>query len=175
MRQIKMTNLLEFFWRLVAASALLGLAACSPGTGGTGTGPIVGTLSYVGGKPAPTFSLGPAPSALCGDNCASVALVLEPERVELIASCQRFVYVGAWTTNAEGLTVLYGVLQTTTFVGKEPSTATEPAILRLQFSEGQADSRKVSLAVRNAAGNDLLRPLDLERGLANGAVGTCGP
>lgn len=171
-----MTNLPEFFQRvgrLVAASALLGLAACSPGTGGTGTGPI-GTLSYVG-KPAPTFSLGPAPGAACKDNCASVALVLEKERVELTASCQRFVHVGEWATNPEGLVVLYGVLQTTTFIGTQSKTDAVPAILRLQFSEGQADSKQVSIAVRDSEGHDLLAPLNLERGLASGTVGICGP
>lgn len=172
-----MTNLPEILsraWRLLALAALFALAACSPGTGGTGTGPI-SSLSF-SGKVGPSFGAGIAVGVPCTDNCPSVGLLLENERAELTASCRRFLHVGPWSTNGEGFAVLDGVLETTTFAADgKPQIDSTPAILRLRFSEGQADSKQVSLTVRDAQDRDLLSPLTLERGTASGTADACSP
>lgn len=138
-------------WCRAALLALAAaLAACGPGTGGTGTGPIQGTLGFSGSAGA---TIAPTP----GD---AVSLRLESGRVELQAGCKRFVYTGAWEVGATGEAVLEGTLETTTAAG----TGAVPATLRLQFSEKEPASARVTAVVTGAGGAVLLGPLTLERG-----------
>ena len=138
-------------WCRAALLALAAaLAACGPGTGGTGTGPIQGTLGFSGSAGA---TIAPTP----GD---AVSLRLESQRVELLAGCKRFVYTGAWDVGANGEAVLEGTLETTTAAG----TGSVPATLRLQFSEKEAASARVTAVVAGANGAALVGPLTLDRG-----------
>lgn len=112
---------------LIALLAML--AACGPGTGGTGTGPQ-GVFNFSGGSGA---GIAP-PAASCQAGCSQVALQLQEQRVELIAACRRFIAIGPWTVNADGVLVLAGTVKTASSAG----TSTVPAVLRLQFSERRA-------------------------------------
>ncbi|RYF37405.1 MAG: hypothetical protein EOO25_19260 [Comamonadaceae bacterium] len=138
--------------RAALLALVAALAACGPGTGGTGTGPIQGTLGFSGAA-APTIV--PSP----GD---TVNLRLESERVELLAGCRRFLFTGAWEVGAGGEAVLEGTLETTT----AGETGSVPATLRLQFSEKEPASARVTAVVTGTGGAILLGPLTLERGEA---------
>ena len=150
-------------WCRAALLALVAaLAACGPGTGGTGTGPIQGALGFSGSAGA---TIAPTP----GD---AVSLRLESPRVELLAGCKRFVYTGAWDVGANGEAVLEGTLETTTASG----SGSVPATLRLQFSEKEPASARVTAVVTGAGGAVLLGPLTLERGeVAALAPAQCNP
>jgi hypothetical protein len=149
-----------------AVSVLLALAACGPGTGGTGTGPITGVFNYAG----PGFSTG----APCAQDCPGVTLQLESDRVEFIAACQRFIYIGPWGLDEQGVAVLEGTLETTEVVNGQPQTTRQPAVMRLQFSEATADSREVALTVRDATGANLLAPVTLQQGFRAATPAACG-
>lgn len=150
-------------WLRAALLALVAtLAACGPGTGGTGTGPIYGTLGYSG-------SAGSTILPIPGD---VVSLRLESQRVELVAGCSRFVYTGAWEMSANGEAVLEGTLETTTSAG----TGSVPATLRLQFSDKEPASARVTAVVTGAGGVALVGPLVLDRADAAGlAPAQCTP
>lgn len=149
-----------------AVSVLLALAACGPGTGGTGTGPITGVFNYGG----PGFSVG----APCVQDCPGITLRLETDRVEFTAACQRFVYIGPWELDEQGIAALEGTLETTEVVNGQPQTTRGPAVMRLQFSEATADSREVALTVRDATGANLLAPVTLQQGTSASVPAVCG-
>ncbi len=164
MQPIKMTNLFERLAsrlsRLAAVSAItLALAACGPGTGGTGTGPIAATLGFTGGTGASATT----PGAGCVTDCTQASLRLDTERVELAASCLRFVYTGTWGVDAGGLAVLSGTAET-------GGTTAPNAVLRLQFSDATAASAQVTLTLTDSAGRSLLGSVALLRNDAALAV-----
>jgi hypothetical protein len=145
-------------WRRLGLLALLaGLAACGPGTGGTGTGPNQGTLGFSGNAGT---SVVPPPGSDCQARCGEVSLQLQEQRVELVAECRRFVYAGNWDVGANGELVLNGAVETTTATG----TATTAATLRLQFSEGEAASSQVTAVLSGDGAAILLGPAALLRG-----------
>lgn len=139
-------------WLLLAP--LLALAACGPGTGGTGTGPIIGVFNFAGSG----FSAG-APCTTCGQ----ANLQLDNERVELTISCRRFIHTAPWEIGTDGLAVVNGAFETTEFVDGVAQARSVPAVMHLQFSEARADSQEVAVTVRDANGNDLVAPLTLEQ------------
>ncbi|WP_133066250.1 hypothetical protein [Acidovorax kalamii] len=153
---------------LATAATLLVLAACGPGTGGTGTGPINGVLGFSGSG----FAVG----APCAQHCGSTELRLENERVELTVTCRHFVFTGPWEIDATGLAVLNGTLETTELADGQVQTRTVAAEMRLQFSDTRADSsREVAVTVRDAQGNHLIAPLTLEQRPAATAPEACAP
>lgn len=162
----KMTNLFErpARWLAGLAAALL-LAACGPGTGGTGTGPITGNigaiLGFSGGAGASTA----APGTGCTTDCAQTRLRLDSERVELAAPCLRFVYTGPWGLDTAGLAILTGTAET-------GGASTPNATLRLQFSDATAASAQVTLTLTDSAGRTLAGPATL---LRNDAALTVAP
>ncbi len=149
----KMTmNLLDRAGRLcrLAIFALLaGLAGCGPGTGGTGTGPIQGVLTFSG-------TIGSATVTVPGNQ---VTLLLEAERVELRAACRRFVHVGGWEPDEDGKLVLDGTVETLTATG----TTSEAATLQLQFSEREPASPQVNVVLTGAGAAILVGPAVLQR------------
>src|SRR4051794_34845376 len=107
---IKMTNLPEQFLlccRLGLLALVLSLAACGPGTGGTGTGPDIGSLSFSGRAGSSSVST-PGPAATTPDatpvggcaDCARVDLQIQDGSVNLATSCGQFVFSGTWGTDA---------------------------------------------------------------------------
>lgn len=166
-----MTTLPDLAKRTLGACALsalllLALSACGPGTGGTGTGPVTGVFGYGG----PGFAVG----APCVDDCQGVSLVLENDRVEFTAPCQRFVYLGPWELDEQGVVVLEGTLETTDVVNGQPQTTRNPAVMRLQFSDAAADRREVALTVRDATGANLVAPVTLQQGARAHTPASCG-
>jgi hypothetical protein len=132
-----MTNLPESLRRLAAVLLLACLAACGPGTGGTGTGPIHTPGSFSTGA---SMAIAP-PDASCLSQCEQVQLLLQEQRVELLATCRRFVFSGDWVVDGNGLAVLQGTLETRTAAGSNA----EPATLRLQFNGTEAASTQVGV------------------------------
>lgn len=158
---------------LIALLISLGLAACGPGTGGTGTGPSLGFSGSLTATTTAGTSSVTAPGAGCPPDCQQAYLRLEPERVELAAPCLRFVSTGSWLTDAAGLTVVTGTLETT----EGRVVATTQATLRLQFSTAAATSPVVTLTLSDALGHLLQGPIPLLRNEA-ASIATapaCGP
>ncbi len=155
--------------QVLALAACVALVACGPGTGGTGTGPVNGVLTFTGGV-GPSFS---APAASpCVADCAQATLRLEVARVELAAPCLRFTHAGAWTVDAAGLAVVQGTVETAGTAG----TRTQLATLRLQFTEAPDDSRQVTLVLLDSDGRALLAPQTLDRrdGVVAPGASACG-
>lgn len=163
--------------RALLCAAFLGLlAACGPGTGGTGTGPIGGSLGF-SGTVGPGFGAGVSVQPPCTTDCATVALRLEDEWVEFRALCYRFVHQGPWEIDAKGAALVPGTLETRVQANGTTHTEQQPASVRLQFSGPRADSPQVELTVLDAAGQaTLLAPLVLHRdaGSGPGTPSACG-
>jgi len=162
-----MNALPEFLARVARClflSTLLALAACGPGTGGTGTGPINGVYNFAGSG----FSTGvPCPT------CGQANLRLDSELVELTITCRRFIHTGPWEIDADGVAMVEGRFETTGFTDGVAQARSEPAVMRLQFSDARADSREVSVTVRDANGNHLITPLTLEQRASSASPDAC--
>ncbi len=168
-----MTNPLAPDWARRALAALatallvLGLAACGPGTGGTGTGPVQGVQLFGAGA-QPSFS---PPGAACVGDCVGAQLRLEPEAVELASACLRFTRAGSWSTDAAGLALVEGSLETQGRDGRQ----TQPATLRLQFNGAADVATSVTATLTDARGVVLLGPVTLGRQAAAGVTAACTP
>jgi hypothetical protein len=170
-----MTNLPEIVTRmarLLVLAALCALAGCGPGTGGTGTGPQDGLYSF-GGRVGNSFGACVSVGVPCTDDCPAVSLVLEREKIELLAPCRRFVHNGTWSIDGNGAVVVQGRYELTSVAGGQTTVQTRDAVLRLRFSEGGPDSREVALTLADQAGDALLNPLTLQRGENVQGAGAC--
>lgn len=159
------------WWRralaALAGSLLLGLAACGPGTGGTGTGPVQG-VQFFGGGAQPSFS---PPGAACVGDCVGAQLRVEPDAVELASGCLRFTHAGSWAVDASGVAVIEGSVETQGRDGRPK----QPATLRLQFSGAVEAASSVTATLTDARGVVLLGPVPLGRQPAESAAGACTP
>jgi hypothetical protein len=154
-------------WALAGCLLALGLAACGPGTGGTGTGPVQGVQLFGAGA-QPSFS---PPGAACAGECAGAQLRLEPEAVELASGCVRFTRSGAWSVDAGGVAVIEGSVETQGRDGRQ----TQPATLRLQFTGAVESATTVTATLTDARGVVLLGPVPLARQQVASAAGACTP
>lgn len=159
MLRTKMTsNLIErcaHWWRLALLSLLVALSACGPGTGGTGTGPVASSFGFSGSSGGAVFAPSAGPAGC--DRICQVNLSLEAQRVELEASCVRFVYTGGWKVDDGNLLTLDGTVARVTSTG----TVSSPGTLRLQFSGPIATSSQVTITLLDSGGATLLGPLQL--------------
>ncbi len=139
--------------RLFILGVLYLLAACGPGGGGTGSGP-----DGLAASPPPPPVVFVFTSAASGPPaCGSLNLRIEEGRVALATACGNFVFVGAWTADANHEVVLTGVLE-------NPVTgAAVPAKLRLQFSGTPETSQSVTVTVTDETGHNLVGPEVLGR------------
>jgi hypothetical protein len=159
------TDPFEFAWRacmrwLAAAGCALVLAACGPGTGGTGTGPISATFA---GSSAPAVG---APSmGSCTGDCTTVQLRLQETLVELAAACGRFTHEGGWSVGENGIARIAGTWTTQSGA----TVRTVPATLQLQFTGDPQASQQVVFVVLDEAGAALFGPQTLQRTAAPGA------
>jgi hypothetical protein len=166
-----MTSLLDIlvrFRRTCAFAALLVLAGCGPGTGGTGTGPSAAIASFSGDALQSTAEFPGVRGPGCS-NCARANLRLEEGLVELMVPCGRFIHSGPWDSEALETQVI-GSLEATSASG----SVTVPAVLHLQFSQSSATSPQVIVTLTNEARELLAGPLQLQRdeGVPTSAVCT---
>lgn len=171
-RTMTTSNLIERsarWWRLALLAVLVGLSACGPGTGGTGTGPVAMSFGFSGTSGGAVF----APSAgVAGcDKICQVNLLLEEQRVELESSCTRFVYTGAWKVEGDNQLELKGTVIRITSRG----TISSPGSLRLRFSGPDASSQQVNATLLDTAGNVILGPLQLRSDAAVAGGGAPQP
>jgi hypothetical protein len=167
-----MTKPPEFLARLVRAALLaltMVLSACGPGSGGTGTGPVMGVVTFSGVAGLGTVGVG-SPStpttgvpAGCVD-CPQVDLQLQDGAVELATACGRFVFNGDWEVR-EGRSTLPGRFD----ASGRPAVA---ATLQLLFGDGSVNSQAVTATVVDAAGAVLLGPVTLQRTASTPAART---
>lgn len=83
-----------FKWAF-AITVTAALAACGPGTGGTGIGPVVGTYISLTGTATGGASTTPG-TVPPGVASAGYVLVLEPTTIRLTGACLAFQFDGAW-------------------------------------------------------------------------------
>jgi hypothetical protein len=149
--------------QLLAGIALaLVLAACGPGTGGTGTGPIAATSLPAGtslyfGASQPGFSA--SPSNCIGSQCLVQSLTLEAQRIDLRAGCIRFIRTDAWSIDETQLAIVRGQIETTTAAGVTRTDGT----LRLQFDGPWQSAPTLSVTLTDDQGRVLVGPTALSR------------
>ncbi len=143
--------------RLLILGLFLALQACGPGTGGTGTGPVVASVLGFSGVTGSGTNAAAGPP--CQINCGATALRLESTRVQLTTPCLNFVYSGEWALDAAGQLVLAGTVESTSATGKTTGNAS----LRVAFSEKDAASQQVTLILTDSAGRTLVGPVTLKR------------
>ncbi len=161
-----MNHLLErgIRWFLAVLVVPCMLAACGPGGGGTGTGPLTFSGTSFQGLVASS-----APGN-CNPQCGVADLVVEDTLVRFASDCRLFSFVGAWKTDAQGAVALHGELVTTVGASK----VTVPSALELKFSEGQPDSQRATALLRDDQGQVVLGPFNLQRGAGvSPAFGSC--
>lgn len=144
--------------RLLCLAGALLLAACGPGTGGTGTGP-----GAANGLAEGTYGTVEQPAQ-------PVALTVSDDRVELNLPCRRFVYEGRWSFDAQGQAELFGRWQALVVSGASTVLQEQSARLTLQIGlaglTGGAASG-MELTVTNPAGTALVQPVILAQQAQN--------
>ncbi|HVR49633.1 MAG TPA: hypothetical protein VMS38_07835 [Pseudorhodoferax sp.] len=166
-----MKRLLELFGHRVlrlAASAVVmaALAACGPGTGGTGTGPGM-SAGLAAGTYNGLLNQGALPTVPlpCGEHCgAEVSLSVSEARVELSLPCQRFVYDGHWAFDSMGQAELVGRWQQLVQVGDEAVLEQQSARLALTVGLPDEQGLRVQLTVTGLDGLALVGPVQLQGG-----------
>lgn len=165
-----MKRLFELFehrvLRLAATACVVvaALASCGPGTGGTGTGPGM-QAGLAAGTYNGTLAQGALPtvSLPCGTQCGSeVSLSVGDARVELSLPCQRFVYEGGWSFDAQGQAELVGRWQQLVQVGDKATLEQQSARLSLTVSLPDAQGLRVLLQVRDLDGMSLVGPVQVQ-------------
>jgi len=132
------------------------LVGCGPGGGGTGTGPITvtGSSTFTAGIDGTTSA-----ELLPGcPECTAVSLLLAEGKVELVTSCHRFTYLGAWVADGRGKVILEGLLE------YRASGRIETATLSVTFLGSPAATTQTQVEVATPAGQPVLGPVILERG-----------
>jgi len=168
-----MTSLPERFvqlWRGTTLVLLLVLlAACGPGTGGTGTGPVSFSGTVAGGSAAVGTAGGIVAPGLPCSACTRVELRLDDGQVELRVPCGRFAFAGPWNAEATEL-ALPGTFELT----RADGPASLPATLRLQFGTEGVRGQQVVVTLVDAAGAPVVAAT-LQRGEGAPAPAPCTP
>ena len=153
-------NVLPELWahmaRLLATAAtLLVLTSCGPGTGGTGTGPILGAVNFSGSG----FAIG----APCAEHCGSTELRLENERVELTVTCRHFVFTGPWEIEwivlPEAFCLLAGALKQSRFVLEGLQVDAEAMRRNIDMTGGLVMSEAVMMGLGTYIGREYAHDL----------------
>ncbi len=180
-------HILEIAVSWLCLAAVLAVAACGPGTGGTGTGPISGlamqpSATYYAGTlgGTSTIGLGPGNPATgsangsntavvtpgCSANCAAVAvnLQLEPQRIQLGSGCFSFVFTGSWSFAASGETTVLGSFQSLSTVNGHTVAGDKlPSTLVISFPNDETLGNLLTLSIKDNTGRLLLGPTTLQR------------
>lgn len=166
----------EFVIKLLAIWMGLLIAACSPGTGGTGTGPAISNTALPVGASltynniastttSVTSTTTAAPTVVCGNPVAQVNLLLQPQSIVVTTHCATFTYAGSWVIDATGTVSVQGQWQTLQDSPGSQPIPPQAAILSLQFSSSGIDSPALTLAIKDIAGVELLGQQTLQRGV----------
>jgi hypothetical protein len=143
------------------------LAACGPGTGGTGTGPEAGAPVAIAapGVYNGVYTANPSSAPATPTGCASctstqaVNLQVQTDSLQVSSPCFTFTYAGPWSAAADGSVAVQGTY--TQLSAKAPTgTSSQAATLTLRFAAGN-DS--VQVTIQDAAGQTLLPPVTLQR------------
>lgn len=162
--------------RLASALGLaMGLVACGPGTGGTGTGPSIGSHLAQGSYGAALDpSLLPAQPLPCGSQCGGqLTLAISDTRVELNLPCQRFVYEGGWSFDEQGQVELSGRWQRLAVVGATTVLQEQSARLTLVSTLPDAQGLRLVLTLTDQNGASLLGPVTLAQQPQGSAAISC--
>lgn len=147
-------------WTIVLLTMLL--AACGPGTGGTGTGPDTGAITApgVGTSPGSGDSL-VAPIDLTGTwRAADLQVAFEPQRIRLQQGCRAYGYEGPWAQDSrQGLAL---TLRPSDAAGVAPAQG-EPAGTPVALLVEPIDASTLRITLRDAAGVLLAGPLQVRR------------
>ncbi len=178
---------------LIALAMLAILTGCGPGTGGTGTGPSIGSnspttpifapITYSGAQSMPTAVFGgsnaeraasvfgPSVSAL-----RNAVLSLDTQRIDLRKACQAFTYAGDWSIAPDGTVNLLGTYSSTRILPDgQVDVSTLVAHLVLTFASGNINSTNLSATVRDSGESVLMGPFELQQSNGTGSTITvCG-
>jgi hypothetical protein len=87
----------------ISACTLLCLAACGPGTGGTGTGPILNaaTNNVSGDSSATSTSIGSETAIGTWKTLdAKASVLIAADKITVVSNCIQFTFPGAWVIDA---------------------------------------------------------------------------
>ena len=150
----------------------LALNACSPGTGGTGTGPsqLISPVAF-SSFPISTSNttLGQAPQPGVSDSTVcnqAIRLQLQADRIELSTPCGTLTYVGSWSvsTTGGGSTIeVYGAWKSNASPNGQAVIDSQDATLLVSFLGSLDASVLVTASVKDSAGRLLLDPTVLQR------------
>jgi hypothetical protein len=86
---------------LTTVCTLFALAACGPGTGGTGTGPILSSSPANDSGSALTAASSPLTNStvtgVWSTLDATSAMSIEVEKITVFSNCVRFIFIGNWS------------------------------------------------------------------------------
>lgn len=139
------------------------LAACGPGTGGTGTGP--GSA----GAQAPYDPSLVAPAPVLGEWVADgIRVTLTASAVDVQERCRQVRYEGPWALDGEGRVTLDASSRDTAFTsGTTGVPAAEPAAVRLLL---HWQGERLAVSAVDAVGRAVIPPRELERAAAFSAA-----
>ena len=170
---------------LIALAILATLTGCGPGTGGTGTGPSIGSIAPSAPISGPVTYSGTqnAPAAVFGGTSAervasvfgpsvsalkNAVLSLDTQRIDLRKACQAFTYAGDWSIAQDGSVRALGTYSLTRILPDgQAEVTTLVAHLALTFTSGNISSPSVTAIVKDSGESVLMGPFELQ--LANSA------
>ncbi|MGA8514334.1 MAG: hypothetical protein WB821_06135, partial [Burkholderiaceae bacterium] len=152
------------YWLCIAAALIL--AACGPGTGGTGTGPqsiAAFAANYISVPSTGTAVGSTTPSTGASSaTTATFSLQLQTTGIVLTSACAGFDYAGAWSVSATGEISVQG-LYASTGAGGLTSPPPQAAVLNIALTNTSADSASLTLRITTPSGALLLGPISMER------------
>ncbi len=141
------------------------LAACAPGTGGTGTGPIQlsSSITFASIRNDSVTNSGQTPTFVAAgcDNTAN-SLRLETSSIVLTTACGTFTYSGTWSVSEANEAEVVGMWEKA-FISSEQPNRSSVAAMKLKFDSAPESSKSVLLRIQDSAGSVLVDFTTLDR------------